>query len=212
MIRHLLAALTFAVPLSASALAEPFKDAQNRVWYLSYPGGMQYEEMALRFDPSTGYARDQSGLRWATASEVNSLYGQMDTEGFFSRYRPTYGKYPDLSMWIDDPSLVPTGAAVFGGVVREPLYFGQFLGSPSQLLQTNVYFSSSWEVLGLQGPQDDWVIVFGPLVGGGGGIPLYGEVTQDGMWVYQFVPSPETLTLSLFGLLALRSSIQRSRS
>ncbi len=214
MIRNLAVAAALFLPSLASAVAEPFQDAYNRVWYLSYPGGREFQEMAARFDPLTGYSLDQSGLRWATAPEVRDFHSMIGAQEFFSRYDCTYGTTscrPELSMWTANPGFGPQpfGSGVFGGVVREPIQNGQFLGSAEQPLQTNIYFGYTWQLLGYSGPQEAWALAYSPLEIGGGVIPLEGEVTQDGMWVYRFVPAPGTLALAFFGLFFLRSLLPR---
>lgn len=204
MIRTLFAAA--ALTASVAAVAEPFQDAQNRVWYLSPTGGQRHADMAALFDPATGYAYDQSGLRWATAAEIGGL-GPITGQDFFARYGCTYSSgpcNPELSMWMGDPQYLPPvmGSMVFGGVAREPIVVGPtpFPG-PDIPLQTQVYFYTQWEMRGLAGPQEDWTLEFGDLGRSGGQVGLQGEVTQSGKWVYRFVPAPGTLPLLGLGLL-----------
>jgi len=214
MFRNLALVAALCLPGVASAVTEPFQDAFNRVWYLSYPRGQRFEDMAARFDPLTGNALDRSGLRWATANEVGELHSEIGAQEFFSRYDCTYGRTtcrPVLSMWTENPGYgpEPSGAAVFGGVVREPIRMGQFLGGPEQPLQMNIYFGYTWELLGYGGPQEDWALAYGPLVSGGASIPLDGEVSMDGMWIYRFVPAPGTLVLAVLGLCGILHQFRR---
>lgn len=217
MIGKLAVAAALAISCTTPAMAAPFQDAANRVWELSFPGGRQFDQMAAGFDPLTGDAFDQSGLRWATAAEVHEFHSMIGAQDFFSHFACTYSTNacnPSLSMWMPNPDdgPVPFGFNVFGGVVREPIRMGQFIGSPEQPLQTNVYFYSNWDLVGYAGPQEDWALVFGPLQGSGMMIPLDGEITQDGMWVYRFVPAPGTVGLAILGLLAMGPVVGRRKA
>jgi hypothetical protein len=191
----------------------PFQDAQNRIWTLSVSGGQRYADMASVFDPNTGFAYDGSGRRWATRAEVSEFtaqIGQVSGQEFFDRYPCTYSTNscnPTIDMWTANPGYGPTpfGFAVFGGVVREPLYVSDFYGTPS-LVQTNLFVSRSFEVVGYGPviPPDQWYLSYSPLGGSGGNPPaISGEVTEQGTWVYAFVPAPATFGLFWLGLAGI---------
>jgi hypothetical protein len=199
----------------------PFQDAQNRVWSLSVFGGQRFSDMASVFDPGTGFAYDGSGLRWATRSEVSEFtaqIGQVSGQDFFDRYPCTYSTgscNPTIDIWTTNPGYGPTpfGFAVFGGVVREPLYLSDFY-SPAMVAQTNMFVSRSFEVVGYapEVPPDQWYLSYTALTRSGGNPPAdFGEVTEQGTWVYTFVPAPATF--GLFGLgLAGIAALNRGKA
>jgi hypothetical protein len=195
------------------AAAAPFQDAQNRVWVLIPGGGQRFTDLAQRFDPISGYAYDGSGLRWATRAEVGQFAAQISGQDFFERYQCTFWTgaacNPQIEMWTANPvySPQPFGFAVFGGVVREAIEFGQAFGSgPIVALQTNLFVRRSYNVVGYgpQVPPEQWYIEYGPLRGE---VALLnarsGEITQQGTWAYYSVPTPATIALFGLGLLGI---------
>jgi len=213
--RALVASMVVATVAPAASAA--LVDSQNRQWFLDYGAGgagKRYETMAAIYDPLTGEAGPGSGVFWATAAEVMSFLSEVDYRAFFETYPCTFFvdscAPPRIDLLSGPQTVFPraSGFGVFGGVVREPLVFSERY---QELAQTNIFAAQNWAITFNFSPDPaDWTLYVSSGYMEVAQIPARtGESTQDGRWVYSYVPAPPSLALLGVGALGLGLAMRR---